>query len=217
MENRLYILNTDVFSDRVIFDRSYLKMSADRKKKIDAFRFGKDKRLSLGAGVLLRELVTSGYDEDDVMGYSENGKPFVKEPGGVFFNLSHAGKYAVCAVSDRPVGVDIETVQLFDDALVRHVFNDGEAEYICSSSSDINCGFTGLWTIKESLMKYFGIGMLLDPKDINVDLSLPISASADGYSCSGLHFTQFGTDTYSITVCSEYENFSDSVSEFRIK
>ena len=39
---------------------------------------------------------------------NENGKPIVE---GICFNLSHSGDYVICAVSERPVGCDIEQIK----------------------------------------------------------------------------------------------------------
>ena len=38
------------------------------------------------------------------------GKPFFAGLEGRCFNLSHSGTLALCALSDRPVGVDIQVV-----------------------------------------------------------------------------------------------------------
>ena len=38
----------------------------------------------------------------------KNGKPEFKEEGAPFFNISHTDNVTVVAVSDRPVGIDIE-------------------------------------------------------------------------------------------------------------
>lgn len=38
----------------------------------------------------------------------ERGKPFLRDRQDLFFNISHSGEYAVCAVSEHPVGIDIE-------------------------------------------------------------------------------------------------------------
>ena len=58
--------------------------------------------------VRLDELVENydaSYDYD--IEYVANGKPVYRN-SDIHFNLSHAGNYVVCAVSDKAVGVDIE-------------------------------------------------------------------------------------------------------------
>ena len=40
-----------------------------------------------------------------------HGKPVLKDCTNLFFNISHSGDYAVCAVSKQPVGIDIERIR----------------------------------------------------------------------------------------------------------
>ena len=49
----IYSLNTELLDDKASFDTNYRTMPFYRRRKIDAMRFDKDKRLSLGAGMLL--------------------------------------------------------------------------------------------------------------------------------------------------------------------
>ena len=66
MKNHLYIINVNILDSEELFRSSYEKMSEHRRKKIDAFRFMKDKKLSLGAGMLLREaLLREGVSGGD--------------------------------------------------------------------------------------------------------------------------------------------------------
>ena len=51
--NKIYLIDTNVFNNKDIYDYWYNIMSDDRKKKIDKCLYDKDKRLLLGAGVLL--------------------------------------------------------------------------------------------------------------------------------------------------------------------
>ena len=89
--------------------------------------------------------------------YNANGKPFLAESPSIHFNISHCQGGIICAASDRPVGVDIETVQ-FDDKLARFVLSEREyQEVISSEKPDIR--FTEYWTMKESKVKLSGTGI----------------------------------------------------------
>ena len=64
--------------------------------------------------ILLRHMLLEEqipYAEES-FGLEGHGKPRLKKDG-VFFNLSHAGAYAVGALSDVPVGVDVEQQNRF--------------------------------------------------------------------------------------------------------
>lgn len=69
-------------------------------------------RLAWG-GILLGHLVAlrTGQPFPAVaFGRSETGKPFLREPAGVHFNLAHSGRLIVAALSASPVGVDVEEI-----------------------------------------------------------------------------------------------------------
>lgn len=58
---------------------------------------------------------------------TSGGKPFLEGSRGLFFNLSHSGAYAACAVSDREVGLDIQQcVQRVNPAVVERVLHKEE-------------------------------------------------------------------------------------------
>lgn len=211
MKNHIYILDTTFLDDEERFCLYYRQMSENRRKKIDAFRFMKDKKLSLGAGILLRESLMYAGVTDIRLEYNKNEKPFLIGEDNIFFNLSHSGKMAVCAVSDRTVGVDIEEEQHFEDSFLHYTCFEEEVKYIHTNAESIDRSFTELWTIKESIMKFFGTGISLEPNKISIDMNSSIKASCESLDTSGLHFTQYKLSGYALTVCSEYENFADEL------
>lgn len=214
MNNCLYIMNADILSDEELFRFYYEKTSEFRKKKIDAFRFENDKRLSLSAGILLHNaLIREGLSDNDIC-LGKNNKPFIRGRGDIYFNISHSGTLAVCAVSDRSVGVDIEQEQHFDEGLQRRIYLPEEIEYVLRNYKLPDRRFTELWTIKESIMKYYGVGMFLEPDSILITYDNEIRAAVNGADASGLHFTQYHVQGYALTVCSEYKNFTDGVRWF---
>ena len=208
--NHLYILDTTQLNNNELFSLWYDKMPEYRKKKIDAFRFMKDKKLSLGAGVLLYKCFEQvGISEPEIV-YNKYDKPALAGNASVHFNLSHSGQIAVCAVSDQPVGADVEVKQHFEEHLVEQIYSQDEIQYVTSHFSDPDDGYTLIWTVKESIMKYLGTGLSLVPENIKVDLERPIKAVCSEHHIDDLHFSNYRLDGYSVTVCSEYENFTDS-------
>ena len=105
----------DVLKEPGALEGAWAGASDYRRAKASSFRFEKDRHLSLLAGVLLDELLRErGLRELD-MDYaeSENGKPsFVGVPE-LFFSLAHSGRMAVAALSDFPVGIDVEHLPSF--------------------------------------------------------------------------------------------------------
>ena len=215
MGNHIYILDTDLLKDPGLYACCCSRVPRARREKAAACRYESDRRLSLGAGILLTEgLVRAGLPEAEIASsivQSEKGKPCLAGSSAdrVHFNLSHSGILAVCAVSDAPVGVDIEKERKFRQRLVDYVFRPEEVRYIRDHyGSRADAGFTALWTVKESVMKYFGEGIRMTPKTICVDLQGPVRAVCEGFPCEGLVFTQYALpEGCAMTVCSGSGSF----------
>ena len=62
------------------------------------------------AFLLLRYALKKKYGISAVpeFNYNEYGKPFLKDFPDIYFSMSHCAGRVVCAVSDSPVGVDIQ-------------------------------------------------------------------------------------------------------------
>ena len=69
---------------------------------------------------------------------------------------------AICVVSDKPVGVDIETIRPYKETLARYAMNDDELQLINGSALE----FTKLWTQKEAVVKLSGRGITTDLKSV---------------------------------------------------
>ena len=79
-----------------------------------------------------------------------NGKPYI---GGdpLFFSLSHSGTVALIAISDNPVGVDIETVSNRSRKVILNSFTNGERAEI-----DGERDFLRHWVVREAYIKMLG-------------------------------------------------------------
>ena len=89
-----------------------------------------------------------GWGELPELEYSGRGKPLI--PGeGRWLSLSHSGGYALCALSEFPVGVDIELVKPHRPGLPAFCFAEEEMPLFDGTDGS----FTRLWTLKESFCK----------------------------------------------------------------
>lgn len=94
-----------------------------------------------------------GWTELPPMDRTELGKPFFPSHPDRWFNLSHAGGLAVCALSDGgPVGVDVEPVRPHAAGLPAYVMTPDELAAFDGSWED----FARVWTLKEAYAKYLG-------------------------------------------------------------
>ena len=75
------------------------------------------------------------------------GKPFFPAMPHIHFNLSHSGDLALCALSDRPVGVDIERVRPHRAGLPRYALSDREYRWFLAQGGGWEL-FCRLWTRK---------------------------------------------------------------------
>lgn len=112
--------------------------------------------------VMLRETLESmGLSLPFLFVKNEHGKPFLKDHPGIHFNLSHCKNGIIMAVSDNPIGVDIESFRKVDESLMRYTMNEGECRII-NASDDPARTFIEYWTKKEAVFKLRGTGITHD-------------------------------------------------------
>ena len=129
-----------------------------RKRHILKYRNAIDRKLSLGAWRLTEEALGKyGFSADNVI-TDANGKPLCE---GIYFNISHSGEYVLCAVSEKPVGCDIEKAENAPFEITDSVFLPSERKYIAEAQNDADKlrRFFRLWTMKESYIKMTGEGL----------------------------------------------------------
>ena len=136
----------------------------------------RDQRLCLAAYILLwRALrLEYGIDEAPEFIYGNHGKPFLKGHPEIHFSLSHCPVAVACAVSDHPVGIDIETTAHYSIEVARRVMNDDEILQI-EASAQPEVTFTRLWTMKESLYKLTSDDTGGDIRHMLDNVVLPVS------------------------------------------
>ena len=138
------------------FNDCLSKVSEQRREKVLKYKFQVGREQSLRAYMLLQRLLKEEYGitEPPVFRELENGKPVIIGHEDIHFNMSHC-KYAVaCAVSNEPVGIDVERIQeKVNDDLAKYVLSDDELKDITPLK------FTRLWTMKEAVVKLTGRGI----------------------------------------------------------
>lgn len=97
------------------------------------------------------------------IGEGDRGKPWFPACPQYQFNLSHSGKLALCALADRPVGVDIqESRETWRPSLVTRTCTPEERSWL-ASRGDRGEDFAQLWALKESAGKQTGYGLPYPP------------------------------------------------------
>lgn len=96
--------------------------------------------------------------EDIRLWRDENGKPQA-ENLPFHFNISHSAGWVACAVSDKPIGIDLEVIQSRDLSVARRICSQGELDFIFAEGKDSLRRFLQVWTAKEAYVKLTGIGI----------------------------------------------------------
>ena len=116
--------------------------------------------------------------------YNEYGAPFIKD--GPYFSISHCKSGIAVAVSNQPIGIDIETVRTFKLDLVKKTMNPLEQEVIQSDALP-DWAFTRLWTQKEAFLKMKGTGIIGDLHEVLFDIEgvelLQMDNTLHNYTC----------------------------------
>ena len=117
-----------------------------------------------------------GLDALPEIAREPGGKPFFPSRPDICFNLSHSHGAAVCAIHDKPVGVDVEKLRPAPKRLAAGM-EEGT--------------FFRLWTAKEATVKRQGLGISALMRPLEPD---PLCRCVEGL-----------LEGYVVTVCpSEY-------------
>ena len=164
-------------------DAALAEISEQRREQAVKFKHELGQRLCVLAYQLLKQGLSEvyGIEENPVFEYNEHGKPSIIGHPEICFNLSHCKEAAICAISDQPVGVDVESVRSFNESLVRYTMNEDEIRQI-ESSEDQAVAFIRLWTMKESAMKLIGTGISNDMKHVLQQEGLNFETFVDAQS-----------------------------------
>ena len=177
-------------------------MSYNRKYKVDKFRFDEDKKLRCGSYLLLKKLLGEIGLSNPTFKFGKYAKPYISNCENIYFNLSHSGKLIACVISDREVGVDVEyNDSTIDLNIAKHYFYNSEYENIMNSKNPSE-EFFNYWVLKESYMKYTGLGFHLKLNSFEIMIDDEIKLKNDK---NNLKFSLFDLADYKLAVCSKYK------------
>lgn len=182
-------------------EKSYELIPKARKNKIKRFKFHKDKCLSCGAYLLLKKLLDEKNIKNPKFITGKYGKTYISNYNNLYFNLSHSNKFVACAISDKEVGVDIEYIDSkIDLNIAKNYFFNEEYDKIINSKNPIN-EFFKYWVLKESYIKYTGLGfnLKLDSFQIIIDEKIRLKNN------NNIKFNLFNLDKYKLAIASKYD------------
>ena len=120
-----------------------------------------------------------GTDNPQFM-LNDYGKPYIDKEG-IYFNISHSKGRVVCAVSDTPVGIDIEKLTEKNDNDIKNFakryFVENEISLLEKENYSA-LAFYKIWTGKEAYSKMLGSAL---SKNLKIDTTtLDIETYVEG-------------------------------------
>jgi len=181
-------------------DESYLKhlnsLPVWRREKALQYKKLDDRKRSVLAFVLLQRALREEYGITEVpeFVYNEFGKPSLPNLP-VHFSISHCKDAVTCVVSDYNIGIDVESIVPYNPDVARRVCSPAELEML-EQSSNKDMDFIKLWTVKEAISKYEGMGLSMPFAEVTISRYL-------------IHTEHYADKNYFSTVC--YGNLGERI------
>lgn len=156
-------------------------LSSSEQDRANRYHFTKDKNRFIICRALLKFLLSKhlGVDISEIiLEVDINKKPYLPSHPSVYFNVSYSLDFAMIAIADHPVGIDIEYINKefdFKDILPT-VFQQHEMDEI-ENSRNKPFTFYKFWTRKEAIVKAIGKGIDDDISEIPVTNGTHLVAS----------------------------------------
>lgn len=174
---RLYILNGEKYLKKGVSDLWDTFPFGDAERaRLDGIRSCKKRAESLSALLALHRLLIKADVAPMSIARSEKGKPFFIGDNAPHFSISHSDLISVAALCDAefgPIGIDAEVVDAKRASKrVAERFFDKNEQREFSESDDKAGSFFEIWTKKEAIAKFYGIGVFDTPDNDGGTVSL---------------------------------------------
>ena len=194
------------------YEQFYFHASKERQIKADRYKNPADSKRCILAESLLRYSLFQIYPskKEFIIEYNTHGKPYIKHMDGFFYNISHSGKWVVVAFGDGEVGVDVEKIGWNPslDGILNKFYTQEERIYISSATNEEEKAqrFTKIWTLKESYMKFLGIGLSKGLSFFTIDGEKEIVKDTRHEGMENVKFQTYVLEgAYMLSICSEEE------------
>lgn len=158
-----------------MLNKLYSLTDSKKISKVKKFINKKDKARTLIGELLIRNIIAEELEiSNKYIRFSKNqyGKPYLEDHPNFNFNISHSGDYVLCAVDNKPIGIDVEEVKHIEyEEIAKSFFTESEFDYIVRK--DLNnqlSRFYEIWTLKESYIKCCGQGLSIPLKSFSIEI-----------------------------------------------
>jgi len=166
----ILMLDADLAQSEIKLLLDYV--SVEKRKRVKLFRHVRDAQVTLLGDIMARiELSKMTGLSNNQLSFFKNefGKPFLSNVIDIHYNISHSGVYVVCAVSNTQIGVDIELIKSIDINIAKRFFSPDEINYVFYPSDEQQYErFYQIWTMKESQVKWEGMGLSKNLRSFSV-------------------------------------------------
>lgn len=212
----IYILKIDKYLEKDVFNRLLCFVSDEKRKRINKFYRFEDAQRSLLGDVLSRFAIykRTGLRNDELtFRINEYGKPLLSKLNTVHFNISHAGRWVVCAIDDNPVGIDVEVIKAIDFIIAEKFFSNQEYKLLKNQREDIKLKYFYLiWSLKESYIKAEGKGLSIPLNSFTIEMQNRNIRLITHNGKSDYNFYQvFLNNSASLAICSMSNNISKRI------
>lgn len=151
-------------------------LSAEETTRAARFVFDRDRAHYIVAHTAVRQILApyaGQKPESLVIETAERGKPYLRDHPQLRFNLSHSGEYALLAVGDRELGVDIERINAKRSTIeiAKRFFAPAEvADLLATPEDRREEAFFACWSRKEAYIKARGEGLGIPLDSFTVSL-----------------------------------------------
>lgn len=104
-------------------------ISPEKREKCRRFYHKEDAHRTLLGDVLVRSVISRQYqlDKSDIrFSTQEYGKPCIPDLPDAHFNISHSGRWVICAFDSQPIGIDIEKTKPISLEIAKRFFSKTE-------------------------------------------------------------------------------------------
>jgi len=218
-KNFIYVSKVDFSLPQDFYNRLLQIISIENRERCGRFMFIEDSLRTLYGELVLRHALVQHFsfkNEDIQILRDESGKPYLKG-FPVHFNISHSGDFVVCAISEQPVGIDIEKIKTVDLKLAKRYFCQYECrDLFAQDESNRLDYFFLLWTLKESYLKWLGSGMSIPLDSFSFKIEDNNISMIDTCRIAKPFFRQYPMDGYKLSLCSMVTDFPDKIEEISL-
>ena len=203
------------------FERIIKFLDKEKQDKLRRLKFFEDALRTLAGEIIIRNIVKRKYNinfEDMIFKKNINGKPYIDNLKDFQYNISHSGKWVVCAISDDLIGIDIEKIKETNFKVAKRFFSKAEYEDLSNKVSGIKTEyFYDIWTLKEAYLKAIGTGLTVPLNSFTLkkeNEEIYIKTKDKDYNCK---FKQYELDKdYKLSVCAENEGFPNEIKKLTL-